>query len=74
MRTTTPKRSVVAKPDRITDGHEEMDGAYRLVQSDSGHWYAITPTDKESPIHWSKTAIRYWIQNHRKVGDRGTFV
>lgn len=52
----------------------EKDGAYRLGQLDSGHWQAITPTDKESPIHWSKTEIRKWIKRHRRDGDRGVFV
>ena len=59
--------------------YEEKDGEYTLVQLDSGHWMALTPPDqqgnnKESPIHWSKVAIRKWIKWHRKVGDEGAFV
>lgn len=57
----------------MTD-HVEMMGSYKLIQLDSGHWLAETPSGKESPIHWSKMAIRRWIKWHRKVGDSGAFV
>lgn len=50
-----------------------MTEGYELVQLDSGHWLAITPTGKESPMHWSKVAIRNWIKWHKKVGDKGAF-
>lgn len=58
---------------------KEMIGEYELIQLDSGHWLALTPPDnngntKESPMHWSKMAIRDWIKWHKKVGNKGAFV
>lgn len=47
---------------------------YEVIQLDSGHWIAVTPSGIESPMHWSKMWIRCWIKWHRKVGDEGTFV
>ena len=45
---------------------EEIYKGYRLVQLESGHWLAVTPDDKESPIHWSKRWVKSWVMAHKK--------
>ena len=56
------------------DDYTEKMGDYTLIQMDSGHWIAVTPSGKESNQHWSKMWIRAWVKWHRKVGDEGAFV